>query len=144
MFPQLDSGLAVPSFLPSDDPIATLTKQWHSSALHFPHGRQNQSYAGSEAKGNATGLGGNKIMGTIATNQTKVIRCYNCRGEGYMIQETVDSGPDTQTLPTTTIFQTDDLDAFNSNVMKLHWQVQFLWQNSQLMIQMFFLSVRES
>ncbi|GKA24015.1 hypothetical protein Tco_0710048 [Tanacetum coccineum] len=29
--------------------------------------------------------------------------------------DTVDSGPDTQTLPTTAIFQTDDLDAFDTN-----------------------------
>ncbi|GJY13315.1 retrovirus-related pol polyprotein from transposon TNT 1-94 [Tanacetum coccineum] len=96
-------------------------------------------------------------MGTNTANHTKVIRCYNCQGEGHMARqctklkmpknserykekmllaqaleagvvldkeqmafladdgERVATCQDTQELTTTTIFQTDDLDAFDSD-----------------------------
>ncbi|GKB75765.1 hypothetical protein Tco_0942660 [Tanacetum coccineum] len=116
-----------------------------------------EGYASSGAKGNATGIGADRNMGTTTSNQSKVIHCYICRGKGHMgrhctqpkrqknsewfkekmllsqAQEAgvildeeqlafladtggrVDSGLDTQTLPTTAIFKTDDLDAFDSD-----------------------------
>ncbi|GJT73051.1 hypothetical protein Tco_1032337 [Tanacetum coccineum] len=50
-------------------------------------GRQTEGYKGSGAKANANGTGGNKNMGNSATNQAKVIRCYNYKGEGYMARQ---------------------------------------------------------
>ncbi|GJV28636.1 retrovirus-related pol polyprotein from transposon TNT 1-94, partial [Tanacetum coccineum] len=55
-FPQIDSGLAIPTFLPSDDPIAC-------------------------SQGNASGSRGN------TSGQVKVIKCYNCQGEGHMARQ---------------------------------------------------------
>ncbi|GKC32546.1 hypothetical protein Tco_1039840 [Tanacetum coccineum] len=95
-------------------------------------GRQTQSYTGNFAKGKATGTWVIKSTGNIITNQSRVIRCYNCKCEGNLkkwgvaldeeqlallanIAERVDSSPDAQALTTTSIFQTDDLDAFDSD-----------------------------
>ncbi|GKF66972.1 reverse transcriptase domain-containing protein [Tanacetum coccineum] len=113
VFLQLDSGLVVPSFLHTDDLISGLNNAKALISIAFAsryppmknqlrclsnprnqatfqdgrvtvqnvQGRQNQGYAGSGAKGNATGTGANRNIGT---NTVKVIRCYNCRGEGHM------------------------------------------------------------
>nr|GEX63607.1 retrovirus-related Pol polyprotein from transposon TNT 1-94 [Tanacetum cinerariifolium] len=89
-------------------------------------GRQAQSYAGIGAKGNATVTEVNRNMRNVTPYQSKVIRCYNFKGEGVILDEEqlafladtrhrVDSGLDTQTLPTSVIFQIDNLDAFDSD-----------------------------
>ncbi|GJU38084.1 hypothetical protein Tco_1186438 [Tanacetum coccineum] len=85
IFPQLDSGLAVPSFLPSDDPIASFNK---AMAFISTSIALCQSFAGNGSKSNATSTG----------------------------DPGVSQGPDTQTtFPINAAFQTDDLDAFDSN-----------------------------
>ncbi|GJT55512.1 hypothetical protein Tco_0990566 [Tanacetum coccineum] len=78
---------------------------------HNVPGRQTQGYVGNGAKGNATGTWVNRNVGTNTTNQEKVVRYYNCQGEGHMARH----GQDSQELTTTTIFQTNDLDAFDSD-----------------------------
>ncbi|GJT01275.1 retrovirus-related pol polyprotein from transposon TNT 1-94, partial [Tanacetum coccineum] len=45
-------------------------------------GRQGQSYAGTGYKGNATSIGGNKTRGQI-----RVVKCYNCQGEGHIARQ---------------------------------------------------------
>ncbi|GKD02694.1 hypothetical protein Tco_1177668 [Tanacetum coccineum] len=117
MFPQLDSGLVVPSFVPGDDTIASFNKAmaFISTTIFscFPTtnnqlrtssnprnqatiqdgrvivrnvpGRQNQGYASSGARGNATGV--NRSMETNTTNPSKVVRCYNCQGEGQIARQ---------------------------------------------------------
>ncbi|GJU38194.1 hypothetical protein Tco_1191151 [Tanacetum coccineum] len=107
--------------------------------------------------GNATGTEVYRNIGNSSINQSKVIWCYNFKGEGHMARrctqpnrpknsewfkekmllaqalesgiildeeqlafladpgDRVDSSPYTQTLPTTVIFHTDDLDAFDSD-----------------------------
>ncbi|GKE27691.1 retrovirus-related pol polyprotein from transposon TNT 1-94 [Tanacetum coccineum] len=42
-------------------------------------GRQGQSFASLGTKGNATSSGGNNAVG-----QARVVKCYNCQGEGHM------------------------------------------------------------
>ncbi|GJT91388.1 retrovirus-related pol polyprotein from transposon TNT 1-94 [Tanacetum coccineum] len=42
-------------------------------------GRQGQIYGGTSYKGNATSFGGNNAGG-----QRRVVKCYNCQGEGHM------------------------------------------------------------
>ncbi|GKB04649.1 integrase, catalytic region, zinc finger, CCHC-type containing protein [Tanacetum coccineum] len=113
-FPQMDSGLVVHLFNQGDDPIACLNKAMAFltavASLRFPltnnqlrtssnprnqatiqdgrvtvqqvQGRQGQSYAGNSYKGNATSLGGNNAGG-----QAKVVKCYNCQGEGHMARQ---------------------------------------------------------
>ncbi|GJX62579.1 retrovirus-related pol polyprotein from transposon TNT 1-94 [Tanacetum coccineum] len=69
--PLVDSSFAVPVFSPGDDPIACLNK-----------GRQGQSYSGTGYKGNANSSGGNNAIG-----QARVVKCYNCQGEGHMARQ---------------------------------------------------------
>nr|GEX90586.1 hypothetical protein [Tanacetum cinerariifolium] len=117
----------------------------------------DSGYAGSGARGNASGSGVNRNIGTNITNQAKVVFCYNCQGDGHMAGHCIKPkrpknsewfkekmmftqaleamvvldkeqmaflaydgfiiaiGQDTQELTITTIFQTDDLDAFDLN-----------------------------
>ncbi|GJT01067.1 retrovirus-related pol polyprotein from transposon TNT 1-94 [Tanacetum coccineum] len=46
------------------------------------HGRQGQSYSGTGYKSNATSSGGNNASG-----QARVVKCYNCQGEGHMARQ---------------------------------------------------------
>ncbi|GJV33414.1 reverse transcriptase domain-containing protein, partial [Tanacetum coccineum] len=140
-------SLAVLVFNQGDDLISCLNK-----AMDFlTVGRQGQSYAGNSYKGNATSLGGNNTG-----RQARVVKCYNCQGEGHMARQCtqpkrprnaawfkekamlaeaheaeqildeeqlafpVDPGiPDGQgaqtTIPNITAFQTEDLDAYDSD-----------------------------
>ncbi|GJU01716.1 retrovirus-related pol polyprotein from transposon TNT 1-94 [Tanacetum coccineum] len=78
-FPQLDSGLVVPSFLPLDDPI--------SIKVQTVQGRQTQGYAGSGVRSNATISSINRNGGTSIACQTKVTCCYNCQEEGHVARQ---------------------------------------------------------
>ncbi|GJT98413.1 reverse transcriptase domain-containing protein [Tanacetum coccineum] len=96
-------------------------------------GRQGQSFAGIGTKGNATSSRGNNAAG-----QARVVKCYNCQGERHMarqctklkrprnsawfkekmllVQAQESDGQATQTIiPHNAAFQTDDLDAYNSD-----------------------------
>ncbi|GJS32560.1 retrovirus-related pol polyprotein from transposon TNT 1-94 [Tanacetum coccineum] len=44
--------------------------------------RQGQSYSGNGYKGNATSSGGNNASG-----QARIVKCYNCQGEGHMARQ---------------------------------------------------------
>ncbi|GJX47215.1 reverse transcriptase domain-containing protein [Tanacetum coccineum] len=115
-FPQLDSDLAVPLFLPGDDPIASLNKAMafltNTITSCFPttnnqlktssnprnqatiqdgrvivqqvQGRQGQSFAGMGSKSIATSSVINRNGGNKVVVQARVVRCYNCQGEGHM------------------------------------------------------------
>ncbi|GKE62160.1 hypothetical protein Tco_1512527, partial [Tanacetum coccineum] len=58
-------------------------------------GRQTQSYAGTGNRGIATTSKGN-----YASGQPRVVKCYNCQGEGHMTRQS---------------FQTEDLDSYDSD-----------------------------
>ncbi|GJS45532.1 integrase, catalytic region, zinc finger, CCHC-type containing protein [Tanacetum coccineum] len=45
-------------------------------------GRQGQSYSGTGYKSNATSSGGNNASG-----HARVVKCYNCQGEGHMARQ---------------------------------------------------------
>ncbi|GJR99101.1 retrovirus-related pol polyprotein from transposon TNT 1-94 [Tanacetum coccineum] len=45
-------------------------------------GRQGQSYSGTGYKSNATSSGGNNASG-----QARIVKCYNCQGEGHMARQ---------------------------------------------------------
>ncbi|GJX83413.1 retrovirus-related pol polyprotein from transposon TNT 1-94 [Tanacetum coccineum] len=112
--PFVDSGLAIPVFSPGDDPIACLNKAMAFltavASSRFPstnnqlrtssnprnqatiqdgrvtvqqvQRRQGQSYSGNGYKGNATSSGG-----TNASGQARVVKFYNCQGEGHMARQ---------------------------------------------------------
>ncbi|GJU68148.1 integrase, catalytic region, zinc finger, CCHC-type containing protein [Tanacetum coccineum] len=64
-FPLIDSGVAIP--------VVTVQQV---------QGRQGQSYTSTGYKGNATSSGGNNTGG-----QARVVKCYNCQGEGHMARQ---------------------------------------------------------
>ncbi|GJR37305.1 putative ribonuclease H-like domain-containing protein [Tanacetum coccineum] len=88
--PLVDSNFAIPVFSPGDDPIACLNKAIDflttvaSSRLTVQQvqGRQDQNYSGTGYKSNATSSGGNNASG-----QVRVVKCYNCQGEGHMARQ---------------------------------------------------------
>ncbi|GKG02673.1 integrase, catalytic region, zinc finger, CCHC-type containing protein, partial [Tanacetum coccineum] len=109
--PFVDSGFVVHVFSPGDDPIACLNKamaflttvassrflstnnqlrtsfnprnqatiQGGRVTVQQVQGRQGQNYFGTTYKSNATSLRGNTTNG-----QARVVKCYNCQGEGHM------------------------------------------------------------
>ncbi|GKC51842.1 retrovirus-related pol polyprotein from transposon TNT 1-94 [Tanacetum coccineum] len=112
--PFIDSGFAIPVFSPGDDPIACLNKamafltviassrfpttnnQLRSSSnprnqatiqdgrvtVQQVQGRQGKNYSGTAYKSNATTSRGN-----TASGQERVVKCYNCQGEGHMARQ---------------------------------------------------------
>ncbi|GJS91715.1 retrovirus-related pol polyprotein from transposon TNT 1-94 [Tanacetum coccineum] len=116
--PFIDSGFAVPVFSPRDDLIACLNKAMTFitavASSRFPttnnqlrtsssprnqatiqdgrvtvqqvQGRQGQNYSGTTYKGNATSSKGN-----TTSVQARVVKCYNCQGEGHMARQCTQS-----------------------------------------------------
>ncbi|GJY62974.1 hypothetical protein Tco_0464434 [Tanacetum coccineum] len=145
------SLVVVSSFLPYNDPIASLNKAIAFISITFAsrypltnnqlrtssnprnqttiqegrvtvqtvQGRQTQGYAGSGARSNATCTRMNRNGGTNIACQTKVVWCYKCHEEGHMARQYNDDIVTTvqayQEIPTPGIFQTNDLDAFDSD-----------------------------
>ncbi|GJV54980.1 retrovirus-related pol polyprotein from transposon TNT 1-94 [Tanacetum coccineum] len=109
-----DTGFAALVFSPRDDQIACLNKAMAFltavASSRFPstnnqlrtssnprnqatiqdgrvtvqqvQGRQGQNYSGTTYKGNATSSRGNTTSG-----QARVVKCYNCQGEGHMARQ---------------------------------------------------------
>ncbi|GJW90617.1 integrase, catalytic region, zinc finger, CCHC-type containing protein [Tanacetum coccineum] len=65
--------LVVPVFQQGEDPIECINK-----AMAF----LSASYAGTENRGIATTSKGN-----VAAGQPRVVKCYNCQGEGHMARQ---------------------------------------------------------
>ncbi|GKA59064.1 integrase, catalytic region, zinc finger, CCHC-type containing protein [Tanacetum coccineum] len=109
----MDSGLAVPMFQQGEDPIECINKAMaflSAIALRFPpsnnqlrtssnprnqvtiqdgrvivqqvQGKQHQSYAGTGNREIATTSKGN-----VAVGPQRVVKCYNCQGEGHMARQ---------------------------------------------------------
>ncbi|GKA52920.1 hypothetical protein Tco_0746235 [Tanacetum coccineum] len=77
----------------------------HNSRRQGYCGRQEQSYVGTGYKGNATSSGRNNTRG-----QAMVVNCYNYQDLG------IPDGQATQTTtPNNAAFQTEDLDAYDSD-----------------------------
>ncbi|GKC33234.1 hypothetical protein Tco_1040528 [Tanacetum coccineum] len=131
-FPQLDSGLVVPSFLPSDDPIASLNKAMAfistTFASRYPP-TNNQLRTSSNPRNQATIQYGKCIKPKRLRNSAwfkekamlaEALESGVALDEEQMAfladnRDTVTTGQASQELVTTTTFQTDDLDAFDSD-----------------------------
>ncbi|GJS29714.1 integrase, catalytic region, zinc finger, CCHC-type containing protein [Tanacetum coccineum] len=129
--PLVDSGLAVPVFSPRDDPIACLNKAMAFltvvASLRFPSAN-NQLRTSSNLRNQATIQDG-KFWGNNASGQTRVVKCYNCQGEGHMARNVlnlsdqgmqhdpgVPGGQAVQTIiPNNVAFQTKDVDTYDSD-----------------------------
>ncbi|GJW57940.1 reverse transcriptase domain-containing protein [Tanacetum coccineum] len=118
---QHDTGLAIPTFLPTDDPKSSPNKAmiFLSSVYRskFPptnnqlrtssnprtqatiqngqvtvqnvQGRQYQGYAGNAGNNQALGARVINVVRNTGGNQPRVIRCYNCNGEGHMAKQCI-------------------------------------------------------
>ncbi|GJY25468.1 integrase, catalytic region, zinc finger, CCHC-type containing protein [Tanacetum coccineum] len=64
------------------DPIKDQQSNGLCLLLHQIQGRQSQSYARTGNRGNATTSKGN-----YASGQPRVVKCYNCQGEGNMARQ---------------------------------------------------------
>ncbi|GJR12696.1 retrovirus-related pol polyprotein from transposon TNT 1-94 [Tanacetum coccineum] len=125
--PLVDSGFVVPVFSSRDDLIACLNKamafliavassrflttnnQLRTSSnprnqatiqdgrvtVQQVQGRQGQNYSGTTYKSNATSSRGNTTSG-----QARVVKCYNCQGEGHMARQILDEDQLTEDLDT--------------------------------------------
>ncbi|GJV50082.1 copia protein [Tanacetum coccineum] len=67
---------------PSESPQHSATIQDGRVIVQQIQGRQTQSFAGSGNRGIVTTLRGN-----YAASQPKVVKCYNCQGEGHMTRQ---------------------------------------------------------
>ncbi|GJU51944.1 retrovirus-related pol polyprotein from transposon TNT 1-94 [Tanacetum coccineum] len=81
-FPQLDSGLTVPTFLLFDDPIASLNKATAFISMTFA-----SRYPSINNHGRSNASGVNRNGGVNIARQPKVIRFYNCQEEGHMARQ---------------------------------------------------------
>ncbi|GJW47671.1 retrovirus-related pol polyprotein from transposon TNT 1-94 [Tanacetum coccineum] len=128
-FPHLDSGLVVPSVLPSDDPIASLNKvmDFISTSFASRYPLTNKHLRNSSNPRNQATIQDGKVT-------AKVVRFYNFKEEGHMarqytkpkiprnsacfkekamLAEALESGVAVDEEHMT--FLTDDLDAFDSD-----------------------------
>ncbi|GKA72584.1 hypothetical protein Tco_0778800 [Tanacetum coccineum] len=88
-FPQLDSGLAIPTFQQVEDPIDCINKAMaflyamaSRVTVQQVQGRQTQSFVGTGNIGMTTTSKGN-----YAAGQAKIVKCYNYLGEGHMVKQ---------------------------------------------------------
>ncbi|GJS99410.1 retrovirus-related pol polyprotein from transposon TNT 1-94 [Tanacetum coccineum] len=87
--PFVDSGFAVPVFSPGDDPIAYLNKAMAFltavASSRFPT-TNNQLRTSSNLRNQAT-IQDDSSRGNAASGQARVVKCYNCQGEGHMARQ---------------------------------------------------------
>ncbi|GJY95576.1 reverse transcriptase domain-containing protein, partial [Tanacetum coccineum] len=92
---QPDTRFAILTFLPTDNPIESLNKamiflttiQNGQVTVQNVQGRQAQGYAGNAGNNQASGARVINAVGNVGANQPRVIKCYNCNGEGHMAKQ---------------------------------------------------------
>ncbi|GJR79150.1 integrase, catalytic region, zinc finger, CCHC-type containing protein [Tanacetum coccineum] len=83
--PLVDSSFAIPVFSPGDDPTACLNKAMAFltvvASSRFPS-TNNKLRTSSNLRNQAT------IQdGRVTVQQARVVKCYNCQGEGHMARQ---------------------------------------------------------
>ncbi|GJV11327.1 hypothetical protein Tco_1352868 [Tanacetum coccineum] len=109
---QPDTGLAIPDFLPTDDQIESLNK-----AMIFLSSVDSLKVMRENAENNQAS--GARVINTVRNTratQPRVIRWYNCNGEGFLADslEETDNCEDSQ-LQATANFKADHVDAYDSD-----------------------------
>ncbi|GJX94182.1 retrovirus-related pol polyprotein from transposon TNT 1-94 [Tanacetum coccineum] len=93
---ELDLRFAVPSFLPTNDRIASLNKRCFSVQLLAKDFHQqpinSELHIIQELKkqfrmSHAGGTRGINTVGDVNANQPRVIKCYNCKGKGHITKQ---------------------------------------------------------
>ncbi|GKC79522.1 integrase, catalytic region, zinc finger, CCHC-type containing protein, partial [Tanacetum coccineum] len=110
-FPQLDSASR---FLPLNNQLITSSNLRNQATIQDGkvivqqvQGRQSQSFAGTGNIGFTTTSRGN-----YATGQPRVVKCYNCQGEGHMARQCTQPKRRVLSLKKA---KTKDLDAYDSD-----------------------------
>ncbi|GJV03068.1 putative reverse transcriptase domain-containing protein [Tanacetum coccineum] len=88
--PELDSGLVVPSFNPSDDPIASLNKAMAFLSIAFASRflqTNNKLRNSSNPRNQATIQDGRGVNRQRAAGQARVVKCYNYQEEGHFARQ---------------------------------------------------------
>ncbi|GJZ58054.1 hypothetical protein Tco_0613548 [Tanacetum coccineum] len=107
VFPQLDSGLVVPKFLPTDDPIKSLNK----AMAFLSEGHIARQCTQPKRAQNSEWFKENMLL--AQAQEAGVALDEEQRAFLVDTGKRVDSCLNAQALTTTTIFQTNDLDAFD-------------------------------
>nr|GFB08612.1 hypothetical protein [Tanacetum cinerariifolium] len=105
-------GLILPLFLPSDDLIASLNKAMAFISIAFSSQyplTNNQLKTSSNPKNQATIQDGEVIVENVQGRQTQSYTGW------FKEKKLLAQAKQAEALPTTAIFQTDDLDAFSSD-----------------------------
>ncbi|GKA26208.1 integrase, catalytic region, zinc finger, CCHC-type containing protein [Tanacetum coccineum] len=114
-------------FPPSNNQLRTLSNLRNQATIQDGRvtvqqvqGRQNPSYAGTRNRGIATTSKGN-----FAAGQPRVVKCYNCQGEGHMARQCTQTKRPRNAAwfkeklmlaeAQEAAFQTGDLDAYDSD-----------------------------
>ncbi|GKB79887.1 hypothetical protein Tco_0946782 [Tanacetum coccineum] len=84
---QLDTGLVIPTFLLTDNPIASLNKAMIFLSSVMFQGRQSKGYTGNAGNNQALGALVSNTVGNAGANQTRVVTCYNYNGEGHKAKQ---------------------------------------------------------
>nr|GEV19784.1 hypothetical protein [Tanacetum cinerariifolium] len=119
---QLDLGFFVPSFLLTDDPIASLNKVmiYLNTAMNsrFPPTHNQLRTRFNTRKGQATETRVINTVREVKANQPRVIKCYNCKEQQDFFPdrlEEIDSDCEGLQLHTTSNFKADHVYAFDSD-----------------------------
>ncbi|GJX80627.1 reverse transcriptase domain-containing protein [Tanacetum coccineum] len=116
-FPQLDSGLAVPTFQQGEDPVECINKAMAFLSVVTsrlpPLNNQLRTGIATTSRGNYVG------------GQPRVMKCYNCQGEGHMTRQCTQPKKPRNAAwfkeklmlveAQEASFQTEDLDAYDSD-----------------------------
>ncbi|GJZ74978.1 retrovirus-related pol polyprotein from transposon TNT 1-94 [Tanacetum coccineum] len=115
-FPQLDSGLAVPTFQQGEDPIVCINKAMaflFAVASRFPPSN-NQLKTSSNPRNQATIQDGRVTVQQIQGRQTQSFA--DKEQHAFLADPGIDEAPVAQqTIPQNSDFQTQDLDAYDSD-----------------------------
>ncbi|GJX76802.1 hypothetical protein Tco_0323613 [Tanacetum coccineum] len=122
-FPQLDSGLTVPTFLPGDDLIACMNKAMAFLEAMFSQcypSTNNQLRSSSNLRNQATVQDGRvkqrlSSVIIVKVKGTWLDSVLSQKEEGIQHDPGVADGQVTQTITHNEAFQTDDLDAYDSD-----------------------------
>ncbi|GJT27255.1 hypothetical protein Tco_0907530 [Tanacetum coccineum] len=114
-FPQLDSGLIVPMFPPSKNQLRTSSNPRNQATIQDGRvtvqqiqGRQTHSFAGTGNRGNAT-----NFKGTNTAGQPQILDEEQL---AFLVDPGVYEAPIAQQIiPQNATFQTEDLDAYDSD-----------------------------
>nr|GEY06185.1 hypothetical protein [Tanacetum cinerariifolium] len=120
-FSQPNTGLVVPVFQKGDDPIDAINHMMSFLTAVVTSRRQNSLTAGT-SRPYTSGPSGNNLV------KHRIVMCYNCKGEGHMSKQCTKPKrkrgeawfKDKYVITNNVAYQSDDLDAYDSDYDKIN------------------------